>query len=244
MKRIIVNADDFGLNESCNKAISRCFREGLITDTTIIANGNAFAEAAWLGTTEFSGKVGIHFNLTEGKPLTATIKSLPSFCKDGIFHGNVRRMKRLSKHERNAVYEELSAQCQKVKEAGIDITHADSHHHIHTGIFIAPIVFRVCRENGIKAVRLHRNLGKISLPKRIVKFIYNTVLRKSFISTDYMGSAEDVNLLEPKAGTIEIMVHPVLDSSGNIIDKRVNGGPKLESVKYWTNSKKISYNQL
>lgn len=244
MMRLIVNADDFGLNESCNKAISQCFRARLITDTTIMANGVAFAEAAKLGANEFVGKVGIHFNLTEGEPLTTAIKSLPSFCMNGVFHGKVDRTKWLSKRESNAVYEELTAQCRKVKEAGIVITHADSHHHIHTGTFIAPIVFRVCRENDIKAVRLHRNIGNISLPKRVVKSIYNAVLRRSFITTDYMGGAEDINLSESINGTVEIMVHPVLDKNGRIIDKRADGAPMLESVRYWECSQETCYGQL
>lgn len=244
MTRIIINADDFGLNMSCTEAVAEGFRSGLITDATMIANGNAFAEAARLGVNEFSGKVGIHFNLTEGEPLSSTIKSMPSFCINGVFHGKVDRTKWLSKHERRAVYEELTAQCLKVKEAGIDITHADSHHHIHTCIFIAPIVLRVCHENGIKVVRLHRNLGEISVHKRLVKYIFNSILRKSFATTDYMGGAEDINLNELKKGTVEIMVHPIFDSKGKIIDKRANGGPELVNIKYWEHSQRIRYSQL
>jgi len=244
MLRVIVNADDFGLNGSCTEAIARSFREGLITDTTMVANGDAFDEAAELAQGEFDGKVGIHFNLTEGKPLTNNIKSLSFFCHNGIFHDKINRLKPLGRKERQAVYEELSAQCRRLKDAGIKITHADSHHHIHTGIFIAPIVLRVCKENDIRRVRLHRNIGKISPIKKAVKFLYNAMLKRSFKTTDYMGGAEDINLDGDMKGIVEIMVHPDFDAHGNIIDRRAMSGPLLSSVIYWNNSKKTDYSSF
>lgn len=244
MLKVIINADDFGLTQSCTEAIAQSFRDGLITDTTLVANGAAFDEAAQLGATEFIDKIGIHFNLTEGKPLTESIKLLPAFCNNGFFHGMINRAKLLNKLERQAVYEELSAQCHKVIKAGIKITHADSHHHIHTGIFFAPIVFKVCRENGIKTIRLHRNIGSISWLKKIVKVLYNFILKKSFRTTDYMGGADDIDYKRTLKGTVEIMVHPDLDSQGEIVDRRGNDGPHLGSIRYWNDSEKISYSQF
>lgn len=244
MLKVIINADDFGLNKSRTEAIAQSFRTKLITNTTMIANGMAFNEAVQLGRAELSDKVGIHFNLTEGKPLTENIKLFPTFCSNGFFHGKINRIKSLNILERQAVYEELSAQCHKIIDAGIRLTHADSHHHIHTGIFIAPIVFKVCRENGIKTIRLHRNIGSISGPKRVVKALYNSILRKSFKTTDYMGDADDIDLKKKLLGTVEIMVHPDFNSQGEIIDRRGNNSTLLDSIKYWNNSEKISYSQL
>lgn len=244
MLRLIVNADDFGLNTSCTRAIAQSFRAGHITDTTIVANGEAFEEAVSLATTEFIDKVGIHFNLTEGEPLTEDIKSLSSFCLNGLFHGKINRGRLLNKIERRAVYKELSAQCNKVREAGVRITHADSHHHIHTGLFIAPIVLRVCRENGIQIVRSHRNIGQISPVKKVAKAIFNRILKKSYKTTDYMGGADDVECTRSLKGVVEIMVHPDFDEKGNIIDRRGFSGPLLGSIKYWDNSTKICFSQL
>lgn len=241
---MIINADDFGLNDHCTAAIAESFRQGLITDSTILANGDAFEEAVKLGKSEFADKVGIHFNLTEGRPLTEKIKQLDAFCNDGLFHGRINRLKPLNREERRAVYDELTAQIRKLKDAGIKINHADSHHHIHTGIFIAPIVLRVCRENEIESVRIHRNIGEISLGKKIIKYLYNSLLKRTFKTTAYMGGADDIDLKESPRGIIEIMVHPDLDKNGNIIDRRESGGPLLSSIKYWEDSKRTSYSQL
>lgn len=244
MLKLIVNADDFGLNGHCTDAIARSFRADLITDTTMVANGSAFEAAAKLASSEFAGRVGIHFNLTESVPLTDDIKHLPMFCKDGVFHNKINRLKPLNRCERKAVYEELTAQCNKLFEAGVNPTHADSHHHIHTAIFIAPIVLRVCRENGIQKVRLHRNLGSISHIKKVVKNLYNVALNRRFTTTDFMGGVDDINLGIQPEGTVEIMVHPDLNGSGQIIDRRDGDSPLLECIKYWPEAELISYNLL
>ena len=219
---VIINADDFGLNKHCSLAIAEAFKKGLITDTTMVANGSYFDSAIELSRKEnFDDKIGVHFNITEGIPLTEKIKTIPTFTESGEFHGKINRLKPLSEVEKNAIYEEISAQIEKIENAGIKLTHADSHHHIHTGIFIAPIVLRVCREHGIKKIRLHRNIGRISLSKKLIKKAYNAILhKKGFITTFFFGSLEDVSSGEIP-DNLEIMVHPDFDKNGMLID-RVN----------------------
>ena len=222
MHDMIINADDLGLTSSCTQAIADAFSHGWITDTTMVANGTTFEEATKAALSELSGRVGVHFNLTEGKPLTERMRKCAFFCENERFHGHPERMKPLNLETQEAVYEELTAQLQRLRDADIDITHADSHHHIHTAPFIAPIVFRVCREGGIKAVRLHRNIGQIAGYKKIGKQLYNRRLSRKFITTDYFGSLEDALEMLPD-GTTEIMVHPDYDASGCLIDREGEG---------------------
>ncbi len=217
-KKLIINADDFGLTQSCTEAIVEAFRKNYITDTTMLANGEAFDLAVKYAVAEFNGKVGIHFNLTEAKPLTESIASFSEFCENGVFHRHINRYKPLSAEAKKAVYEELSTQANKIQAAGINISHADSHHHIHTSPFIAPIVFRVCREHGIRKIRLHRNIGAIAGYKMLLKKAYNKKLRKQFATTDYFGGMEDAKVGLPD-GVIEIMVHPDYDNGENLIDR-------------------------
>lgn len=218
MGQVIINADDFGLNESVTSAIIESFRKGYITDTTIMANGEAFDYAICAAKDELAGFVGIHFNITEGRPLTRMIAALSEFCTEGMFHGNINRYRPLGKVARAAVYTELNAQVKKISNEGAQITHADSHHHIHTAVFIAPIVFQVCLENKIDAIRLHRNLGEISRYKLFFKELYNNILKKQFRSTDYFGSLEDAQFCLYE-GISEIMVHPDYDINGQLVDR-------------------------
>ena len=191
---IIINADDFGLNEHCSKAIAQAFREGLITDTTMMATGEYFDEAVELAKEQgFIDKIGIHLNLTEGEPLTEDIKNCPRLVTDGRFNKQYDRTKKLTKEELSAIYKELTAQVEKIQNAGIKITHSDSHHHIHTGIFVAPIALKVCKEHGINKMRLHRNLGQINAIKRYIKNGFNHWLRKQgFITTEYFAYIIDI----------------------------------------------------
>ena len=217
---IIINADDFGLNEHCSKAIAQAFREGLITDTTMMATGEYFDEAVELAKEQgFIDKIGIHLNLTEGEPLTNGIKSCKSFVEAGRYHHRNNRLKPLSKGEKEALYIELTAQVEKILNAGIQITHADSHHHIHTAVFVASIAARVCKEHGITKIRLHRNIGSISALKMIVKKKYNRWLHKQgFKTTEFFGSLRDIEGSELQDNT-EIMVHPDFDKDGVLIDR-------------------------
>ena len=217
---VVINADDFGLNEYCSKAIAQAFKEGLITDTTMMATGEYFDDAVVLAKEQgFIDKIGIHLNLTEGEPLTEGIKNCPRFVTDGRFNKGYSRTKKLTGEEKDAIYKELTAQAEKIQKAGIRIAHADSHHHIHTAIFIAPIAVKACKEHGITKMRLHRNLGQINAIKRFVKKRYNRWLRKQgMITTDYFAYPMDIENIEIPDST-EIMVHPDFDKNGVLIDR-------------------------
>ncbi len=220
MKNLIINADDYGLNPHCTKAIAMAFRDHCISDTTIMATGMAFEEALSIAKQEgFLNQIGIHFNLTEGTPLTDSIKQCDLFVKNGVFHAHINRLKPLTRAEKIAVYHELSAQIEKLENAGVTATHADSHHHIHTALFLAPIVLQVCREHQIDKIRLHRNMGSVAVYKKAMKNAYNHMLRrKGFVTTAHFGSFEDISTGVLPDQT-EIMVHPDFDRNGVLIDR-------------------------
>lgn len=221
MKRLTVNGDDFGMNERCSRAIARAFDEGMITDTTMMANGAYFDEAVALaGERGFSDKIGIHFNITEGEPLTEAIKDLPAFVSDGRFHKQyLKRPYPLSGDESDAVYRELCAQIERIRSAGISVTHADSHHYIHNDSYLAPIVARVCREYGINKIRLNRTFDTAQRPRVTENRIENSWWREQgFMTTAHFGRLADVKEIAVPDST-EIMVHPDLDREGCLIDR-------------------------
>ena len=221
MNRVTINGDDFGMNESCSMAIAEAFSKELITDTTMLANFDYFGRAVGLAREQgFSDNIGVHLNLTSGVPLTEDIKDCPRFVTGGAFNKKYNRVLPLSKKEKAAIYKELSAQVKKIEDAGIVITHADSHHHIHTGVFVAPIAVRVCREHGICKMRLHRDLGQISPFKAFVKKRYNAWLRKQgFTTTEHFAYVMDIKDRDIPDST-EIMVHPDYDRNGVLVDRR------------------------
>lgn len=229
--KILINADDFGWSSSCTDAIMQAFDKGFITSTTLCANGAAFDEAVRkVQATEYKNNVGIHFVLTEGYPLTEGIRTNPLFCdENGCFHGRVARFRPLNRKTRKQILDELTAQAQRIADTGLPIHHADSHHHVHTAPFITPIVLRVMARFGIVELRIHRNIGPITIVKKIWKRLFNRCIRQ-WAFTAYLGSFADVQhdkSLLYREGVLEIMCHPDLTLEGDLVDRC--GGASYEA---------------
>ena len=156
MKRLVVNADDFGLTESTNLGILETHRQGILTSTSLLANGAAFDSAVALALGSPPLGVGVHLNLTDGCPVSnpSTVSTL---VNEGgrFFGGPVGLAQRiLAGRVRPAEVErELGAQIEKVLGAGIAITHLDGHKHVHMLPGILPIVVRLARRYGIAGLR-------------------------------------------------------------------------------------------
>lgn len=229
---VIINADDFGMNERCSRAIAEAFSRELVTDTTIMANGEYFNQAILLAEKNgFFRKIGIHLNITEGAPLTEDIKNLPDFVTDGQFNKRYNWDRKLTAEEETAIHRELTAQIVKVQKEGVRITHADSHHYIHNAPFIAPIAERVCSEHGIAKIRLMRNWGDMADSDKQKAEKYKERLRsKGYITTEYFGRLSETENKKPPE-SIELLVHPDFDKDGNLIDRHgVEGGYPVGSI--------------
>lgn len=81
MERVlIVNADDFGLSKGQNYGIVEAYRNGVVTSTTALVNGEAIDHAAQLSRELPALGVGMHFVLTLGKP----VSEMPGLTRDGL----------------------------------------------------------------------------------------------------------------------------------------------------------------
>ncbi len=230
--KVIVHADDFGKSESVNHAIAECFARNLIQRTTIMVNMPAADEAAAIAREQgFAGQVGIHLNLTEGRPLTADIRSNPLLCDEkGNFHaGFQRRTKyRLYMDELTIaqIRKELDAQLEKYGAYGFTLWHIDSHHHVHTNYPVLRALKPLAKKYRFSSVRLSRNLFRGGNPlMRLYKVFYNHAIKKLCLETaNYFGSYQDFvayhNTIKkfPSKYRLEIMVHPMYDEHGTLVD--------------------------
>ena len=133
---------------------------------------------------EMRGHIGAHLNLTEGPALTPAMRKNAKFVSNGRFTDYFKTrsnyFRRLSPQDKQDIYEELTAQMERLIAGGIELTHADSHHHIHWNWMLAPIFFRVCREHGICRVRCHKNVrGRFKLWNGLYAHIYGIRLRQN-----------------------------------------------------------------
>ncbi|HLG17956.1 MAG TPA: ChbG/HpnK family deacetylase [Blastocatellia bacterium] len=156
MRRLIINADDFGFTRSVNAGIVRAFREGIVTSTTILANGDAFEDAAEYARTNPGLGVGCHLSLVGGRPV-APPADVPSLVDErGMMPGSLARlMIELARGvvRNDDIERELGAQIQRVIDAGISPTHLDTHKHSHVHPRVMAALARVANQFGIKCVR-------------------------------------------------------------------------------------------
>ena len=231
---LFINGDDFGMSKSCTLAIAEAIEKGLIDGTTMMANGEFFDEAVTISLSRgFDEKIGVHLNLTEGAPLTEKIKSVTAFVNDGRFHKEYLKNPRpLTEREQAAVCAELTAQINRIRQAGISVVRADSHHYIHTFVHIAPLVAKVCKENGIKKIRINRTFDTPDRPVITEGRIENSFWRaQGFETTARFGRMSDINPGNIPGDT-EIMVHPDHDKNGVLIDRTgaAHGCPTGERI--------------
>ena len=234
-RRVIVNADDFGLCEGVNRAIVEAHTNGVLTSATIMANMPAAEEAV-----EIAGRlpnlgVGVHLNLTEGQPVSKTDDVRLLLNTDGQFGcsiGKLSLFSLISPKFRKAIKTELAAQVQWVVDRGIKPTHLDSHKHIHSFPVIYPIVCGLAKRFGIAAIRWPFEPKAVSaMPwpllseggrerSRLVRIMarINRLQNSNFLKNDvFLGVAHtgkiDVSFfravaLYNSAAVAEIMAHP------------------------------------
>ncbi len=215
-QRIIVNADDCGKTTQVDKEIERCILEGKITSTTVMANMDDFKSAIELYR-KYNDMIsfGWHLNLTEGQPIRYSQLLLDKGYyneSEGkvFFNGNSFRNKVLSTSMWTEIKKELIAQYDKLRDSGIIITHADSHHFIHTSPSLVLLMPSLFKELKITRCRRIINYG-LPYHSRFVRQLFSlSYLMKGLKMPDTFSFWGDYfNNRELKQGkTVELMIHP------------------------------------
>ena len=129
-RRLIVNADDFGVTEGVSRGILRAHREGLVTSTTVLASLPAQTELDAVARDSAGLGLGLHFNLTLGRPVS------PPETVGSLVDAEGRFGRDLAVLQERARPDEVRRECEAQIEAftrrfGRGPTHLDSHHHAH-----------------------------------------------------------------------------------------------------------------
>jgi predicted glycoside hydrolase/deacetylase ChbG (UPF0249 family) len=215
LKRLIVNADDFGFTRDVNAGIIEAHIHGILTATTLMANGNAFDDAAQLAQATPTLDVGIHFVLIGGQSLL-TGKPFPKDVPDlvrAVYAGELD------------LYGELAAQANKIRAAGVTPTHADTHKHTHLLPPVRRALCTVAEEFNIPFLRRPADLDlpfQASFTTKITNYFVRRLARGMDLSplqsTDHFAGfaltgrygVTDLQALFAKLpdGVTELMTHP------------------------------------
>jgi chitin disaccharide deacetylase len=222
-KQLVVNADDFGFTTDVNRGIVDAHRGGILTATTLMANGAAFDDAVGLARETPTLDIGCHLVLVGGErsPLTGAPYPLTV----------AKLLVALARRELRP-YEELAAQVRVILDAGIRPTHLDTHKHTHLAPPVLEAVARVSEDFGIRWVRRPFDFPLNGLPASVspmtrmvsaglglLRHRVDRVLARhgcrmtnhfaGFQITGHFRTDELVRLLESlPEGSTELMCHP------------------------------------
>lgn len=211
-RRLHVNADDFGFTSSVNHGIIAAHRDGILTATTLMANGDAYEEAVELAHQTPSLDVGVHAVLVQGRSLV-TGKPLPATLTELIPAVMLRRMD---------PYRELRAQVEKITASGIRPTHMDAHKHAHLLPPVLDALTRLAVEFGIPWVRTPFDMRATTWKTRAVGLMEGhmrrVLRRRGLRTTEHFVGLELTGHLNAEAllgvlrslpeGRTELMTHP------------------------------------
>lgn len=160
MKRLIVNADDFGLHPLINAGIIKGYREGFITSTSLMTSAPYWKEAVALAQAEPGLGIGVHLTLVGSVAPVLPAAQVPSLVDaDGLFLPDyIAFAKRYytSGVKQSELEAELRAQLERALAAQVNLTHVDSHQHTHVLPGISSLVLKLCNEYNIQRVRIPR----------------------------------------------------------------------------------------
>ncbi|MHC1682152.1 MAG: ChbG/HpnK family deacetylase [Clostridiaceae bacterium] len=209
--KLIINGDDFGLTLGVSRGILKALKEGILTDTSAMANMPRFEESAKLAISEGINEMGVHLNITCGKPTIPVDRVTTLINKNGTF--NKDNLNSLDKVDLHQIEEELRGQISRFQVTGLKINHFDGHHHFYLiNSKVLEIVTMLAKEYNVPL----RTIGdkdneyvknnNIKTPNYFSKSFYNENIKEEIF-------IEIINKYKDKDITLEIMSHPaVLDS--------------------------------
>jgi predicted glycoside hydrolase/deacetylase ChbG (UPF0249 family) len=185
IRRLIINADDFGFSDGVTRGIIEAHAAGSVKSTSIMANGLDWENAVRLARATRTLGVGVHLNLVQGRPLLR----VPSLTdpRTGEFFplGALVRRALAQRIDAEELAAETRAQIERVRGAGIVPTHLDSHRHAHAIPGILATVARVTSEAEIRVMRMPRE------PMRINAFDVGATARKTAIALALRASRSE-----------------------------------------------------
>ena len=183
-RRVVFHADDYGMNAAVTQGILTAFRDGLLTSTSLLANAPA-AEAAcrvWpdliadrdsgairssdsrrqLADPDVPFDLGIHLNLTQGRPLTEQNYPARFLDPQGNFPGIGSlffRLRRANPSQLHAVQAELRAQIERMCDLGLRPTHLNGHQYIELIPQISAMIPELVQRYAIPTIRVAHERG-------------------------------------------------------------------------------------
>jgi chitin disaccharide deacetylase len=154
--RLIINADDFGFTSGVNRAIAEAHTRGVVTSSTLMANGSTFAGAVQLARTLPGLSIGCHVVLIDGEPVLDA-KRIPSLTtRTRRFRDDMKIFAARAiagRIDPDEITAEATAQIRKIQSTGVSVSHFDTHKHTHLFPKILRPLLAAAAACGVRVVR-------------------------------------------------------------------------------------------
>jgi len=206
VRKLIVNADDFGRSSLINEGIIQAHQKGIVTSTSLMTGREAFAEAVALARANPRLGIGLHLDLDAFFQVEHGVGRLLEY-KDASL-------------PMNAIIEATEQQLQKILATGLLITHVDGHHHVHLRPELFAAVAALTAKYKIPVLRYFRGFYDGLYPGVHFAWIPDVLRRFGLTCVDvFFAGWEAVDSSLPGYSywdptvpfqTAELMVHPGL----------------------------------
>jgi len=160
VRRLVINADDFGLTSGVNRAIVEAHQRGVVSSATLMANGANFEQAVEMARHSPQLSVGCHVVLVDGDPLSNPKDVRSLLANDGgeprLFYSRLSAFAvraAFGRFDHDQVVGEIVAQVGKMRAAGIEVSHLDTHKHTHIFPTVLRALIAAARICGVPAIR-------------------------------------------------------------------------------------------
>jgi predicted glycoside hydrolase/deacetylase ChbG (UPF0249 family) len=207
MKRLIVNADDYGRTPGVNEGILEAYVKGIVTSATVMVNEPAAEAGLQLARAVAPGLgLGLHFTVTGGGPCAAAAASLPRLAPGGRFARSAEELP--DRIPENEVRRELEAQIALFeKMARAHPTHLDSHHHAALHVSVQPILVAVAKQRNLP---VRASNGRALAQLRQAGLLCPDNFLESFFGSGATSANLRFLLAHLREGSSELMCHPGL----------------------------------
>jgi hopanoid biosynthesis associated protein HpnK len=241
VRRLIVCADDFGLDPAVNAAVEEAHRNGILSTASLMVGAPAAADAVMLARRLPDLHVGLHLVLVDGHPVSAPAAVAGLIGADGTFDGNMARAGIrffFLPDIRRQLAQEIRAQFEAFRATGLELDHVNAHKHMHLHPTVAGLILEIGCDYGIKAMRvpaeptvaLHRAFpterAPLPLYRPWVERLRRRLRRAGLAVNDHVfGIAWSGAMVEDRvlgllphlpAGVSEIYFHPALDGAASV----------------------------
>lgn len=223
MTKILIIADDLGIDSLTNERITDCYEKGLISSTSVMVTMPGFEEAVqWYKRQSLEPKLGIHLDLDGGKPVSDAFRT--AYGDKKLFYPGGRLT--ADRKYLEILEQELDAQIQKLINSGIALHHIDSHHHKHTNWPVAKIVVRLAKKFGGVRIRV---AGNVLYPSAFHKQVYRSLLNNYFKKHSNpqnhipnFARLEKFMAVNPSINgdSIELMTHPGMEQDYKLLNSQ------------------------